>query len=102
MKKFIMVKRFVGMVIVSLALPWLLQNDKIFDVQVIQDHESAVLLIISKWILSRLLNLIWIQLPQWSQRIAMSDILTVFRETLHMSVIVDNTKSMLSQLQKSL
>ena len=32
----------------------------------------------------------------------MSDLLTLFRQTLHMSVIVDNTKSILSQLQKSL
>ena len=32
----------------------------------------------------------------------MSDIFTVFRQTLHMSVIVDNIKSVLSQLKKSL
>ena len=31
-----------------------------------------------------------------------SDLLTVFRQTLHMSIIADNRKSILSQLQESL
>ena len=40
-------KRFFDVVVVSLAFPCLLQKGKIFEVQVIQNHRSAVLLSIS-------------------------------------------------------
>ena len=38
------------------------------------------------------------RLPELSQRIVISDLLTAFRQNLHMSVIVDNIKSILTQL----
>ena len=40
-------KDFFDVVVVSLAFPCLLQKGKIFEVQVIQNHRSAVLLSIS-------------------------------------------------------
>ena len=70
------------------------------EVQEIQNYKSTVLLSISYSSLSRLLNFMWIQLSQWSHGIALWDLLTVFRQTLHTSVIVDNIKAILSQLQK--
>ena len=78
-------KRLVGVEIVSLTFPCLLQKGKIFDVKIIQNHGSAVLLSISNC--------------HSDHRELPYHLLTVFRQTLHMSVIVDNTKSILSQLQ---